>query len=132
MLYKVNTGTILIHILSIFNQYHWLNLIDLNAGQKSKEEESELSKFMNDDMSTMLIVVPSSTMQIEDWNNNNNSNTSEETNVQFYSGVIGDESFGLDIKPVASLFPLENATNSNDNKNEKNDCYTWDNLSELC
>jgi len=50
--------------------------------------------------------------------------------------LIEDENFGLDIKPIASLFPLTNTTNSNDdnnnNNNEKNGCYTWDNLPEIC
>jgi len=113
-----------------------LNLIDLYAGQKPKEEAPDLSKFMNDDMSTMLTVMPSSSMQIQDWNNNNNNrNASEVTNFQCSSGVIADENFGLDIKPIASLFPLTNTTNSNDddnNNNENNGCYTWDNLPELC
>lgn len=92
---------------------------------------------MNDEMSTMLTVMPSSTMQSQDWNDNNNNdninnnNASEVTNVQSSSGVMGDENFGLDIKPIASLFPLTNTTN-NDNSNENNGCYTWDNLSGLC
>jgi len=112
-----------------------LNLIDLYVGQKPKEEALDLSKFMNDDMSTMLTVMPSSSMQIQDWNNNNNnSNASEITNIQSSSGVISDENFGLDIKPITSLLPLKNTTNSNDdnNNNENNGCYSWDNLPELC
>lgn len=116
-----------------------MDLIDLYAGQKPKEEAPDLSKFMNDDISTMLSVTPSSTMQIHDWNNNNNSNASEVTNVQSSSGVVmADENFGLDIKPIASLFPLTNTTNNsnddnnNNNNNENNGCYTWDNLPELC
>ncbi|CAK8565595.1 unnamed protein product [Lathyrus sativus] len=111
-----------------------------NSGTKSKEEAPDLSKFMNDEMSTMLTVMPSSTMQSQDWNNNNNNdnknnnnnnNALEVTNVQSSSGVMGDENFGLDIKPIASLFPLTNTTN-NDNSNENNGCYSWDNLSGLC
>ncbi|CAL5202204.1 unnamed protein product [Lathyrus oleraceus] len=109
-----------------------------NSGIKPKEETPDLSKFMNDEMSTMLTVMPSSTMQSQDWNDNNNNNdnindnnASEVTNVQSSSGVMGDENFGLDIKPIASLFPLTNTTN-NDNGNENNGCYTWDNLSGLC
>ena len=110
-----------------------MNLIDLYAGQKPKEETPDLSKFMNDEMSTMLTVMPSSMMQIQDWNNNNNRNASEVTNVQSSIGVMTDENFGLDIKPIASLFTLTNTTNSNDdNNNENNGCYTWDNLPELC
>ncbi|AES70376.1 transcription factor MYB97 [Medicago truncatula] len=106
-----------------------------NSGQKPKEEAPDLSKFMNDDISTMLTMMPSSTMQIQDWNNNNNNNASEVTNVQSSSGVVmADENFGLDIKPIASLFPLTNTTNNSndDNNSENNSFYTWGNLPELC
>ncbi|CAJ2639789.1 unnamed protein product [Trifolium pratense] len=104
-----------------------------NSEQKPKEEAQDLTKFMNDDMSTMLSVMPSSTMQNQDWNNNTNiKNGSDQVSniVQSSSGVnLADENFGLDIKPIASLFPLTNTTDHND---ENNDCYTWDNLPGLC
>ncbi|KAK2441265.1 myb domain protein [Trifolium repens] len=101
-----------------------------NSEQKPKEEEApDLTKFMNDDMSTMLTVMPSSTMQNQDGNNNTNG-LDQVSNVQSSSGVnMADENFGLDIKPIASLFPLTNTTDQN---NENNDCYTWDNLPGLC
>lgn len=104
------------------------------AGQKAKEEAPDLNKFMNDEMSTMLSVMPSSTMQSQDWNtdnNNNNNSASDVSNVQSSSGVMTEENFGLDIKPIASLFPLTNTTNHNSN-NENNEFYTWDNLPGLC
>ncbi|XP_004500080.1 uncharacterized protein [Cicer arietinum] len=105
-----------------------------NSGQKAKEEAPDLNKFMNDEMSTMLSVMPSSTMQSQDWNtdnNNNNNSASDVSNVQSSSGVMTEENFGLDIKPIASLFPLTNTTNHNSN-NENNEFYTWDNLPGLC
>ncbi|KAK2387213.1 myb domain protein [Trifolium repens] len=92
-----------------------------NSEQKPKEEEApDLTKFMNDDMSTML-----------NQDGNSNTNGSDQvSNVQSSSGVnMTDENFGLDIKPIASLFPLTNTTDQN---NENNDCYTWDNLPGLC
>jgi hypothetical protein len=98
-------------------------LIDLYAGQKPIEEAPDLTKFMNDDISTMLSVMPSSTIQNQDWNNNGSDQVS---NVQYSSGVnMADENVVLDIKPIASLFPLTNTTDEN---NENNGCYTWDNL----
>jgi hypothetical protein len=102
-------------------------LIGLYAEQKPKEEEApDLTKFMNDDMSTMLTVMPSSTMQNQDGNSNTNG-SDQVSNVQSSSGVnMTDENFGLNIKPIASLFPLTNTTDQN------NDCYTWDNLPGLC
>jgi hypothetical protein len=105
-------------------------LICLYAEQKPKEEEApDLTKFMNDDMSTMLTVMPSSTMQNQDGNSNTNG-SNQVSNVQSSSGMnMTDENFGLDIKPIASLFPL---TNTTDHNNENNDCYTWDNLPGLC
>ncbi|GAU20462.1 hypothetical protein TSUD_130200 [Trifolium subterraneum] len=105
------------------NSLYWSS----NSEQKPKEEAQDLTKFLNDDMSTMLSVMPSSTIQNQDWNNNGSDQVS---NVQSPNGVnMVDENFGLDIKPIASLFPL---TNTTDHNNENNDCYTWDNLSGLC
>ena len=93
------------------------------AGLKPKEEATDLSKSMNEDLSTLLTVMPS-TMQGQDWQHNS---AAEVSNVQS-SCVMTDDNFGLDIKPIASLFPLTNATNHNDNSG----CYSWDNLPGLC
>ncbi|KAJ1407897.1 hypothetical protein SESBI_23927 [Sesbania bispinosa] len=69
--------------------------------------------------------MPSSSMQGQDWQNNN---AQEVSNVQSSGGVMTDDNFGLDMKPIASLFPLSNTTNHNENTG----CYTWDNLPGLC
>lgn len=103
------------------------------TGPKPKEEAPDLSKFMNEDLSTLLTVMPSSTMQGQDWQHNNNSapEASNNNNVQSSTSgmsVMTDDNFGLDIKPTASLFPLSNTTNHNENTG----CYTWDNLPGLC
>ncbi|WJX37698.1 hypothetical protein P8452_25438 [Trifolium repens] len=102
-----------------FSSVYWSS----NSGQKPIEEAPDLTKFMNDDISTMLSVMPSSTIQNQDWNNNGSYQVS---NVQYSSGVnMADENVVLDNKPIASLFPLTNTTDEN---NENNGCYTWDNL----
>ncbi|KAK2387211.1 myb domain protein [Trifolium repens] len=102
-----------------FSSVYWSS----NSGQKPIEEAPDLTKFMNDDISTMLSVMPSSTIQNQDWNNNGSDQAS---NVQYSSGVnMADENVVLDNKPIASLFPLTNTTDEN---NENNGCYTWDNL----
>lgn len=97
----------------------------IHAGQKPKEEAPDLSKFTNEDLSSLLTVTPSSTMQQgQDWHNNS---APEASNVQSSGGVMTDDNFGLEIKPIASLFPLSNTTNHNENQG-----YTWDNLPGLC
>ncbi|KAK7305125.1 hypothetical protein VNO77_43025 [Canavalia gladiata] len=95
------------------------------SGPKPKEEAPDLSKFMNEDLSSLLTVIPSSNMQGQDWHNNN---APEVSNVQSSSSAMTDDNFGLDIKPIASLFPLTNTTSHNENQG----CYSWDNLPGLC
>ncbi|KAF1894653.1 hypothetical protein Lal_00027030 [Lupinus albus] len=92
-------------------------------GVKRKEESSDLSKSDNEDMSKLLTGMPS-TMQGTEWNNNS---AAEVSNVQS-SGVTTDDNFGLENKPIASLFPLTNTTNHNENQGY----YSWDNLPGLC
>ncbi|OIV95533.1 hypothetical protein TanjilG_10921 [Lupinus angustifolius] len=94
------------------------------SGVNPKEEASDLSKSMNEDISKFLTVMPS-TMQGTEGNNNSEA---EVSNVQS-STVITDDNFGLDMKPIASLFPLSNATNHNENQGYY---YYWDNLPGLC
>ncbi|RDY04431.1 Transcription factor MYB97, partial [Mucuna pruriens] len=98
---------------------------------KPKEEVQDLSKFMNEDYSSLLTVIPSSNMQGHEWHNNNNNNNSapEVSNVQSSGSGMTDDNFGLDIKPIASLFPLTNTTNHND---QNQGYYSWDNLPGLC
>ncbi|KAK7287581.1 hypothetical protein RIF29_00862 [Crotalaria pallida] len=93
------------------------------SGVKPKEEASDLSKPVNEDLSKLLTVMPS-TMQDTNWHNNS---AAELSNVQS-SGITTDDNFGLDIKPIASLFPLTNTTNHNENQGY----YSWDNLPSLC
>ncbi|CAL0310871.1 unnamed protein product [Lupinus luteus] len=95
-----------------------------SSGVKRKEESSDLSKSVNEDMSKLLTGMPS-TIQGTDWNNNSAAEVSN--NVQS-SGVTTDDNFGLDNKPIASLFPLTNTTNHNENQGY----YSWDNLPGLC
>ncbi|CAL0302152.1 unnamed protein product [Lupinus luteus] len=94
------------------------------SGVNPKDEASDLSKCMNEDMSKFLTVMPS-TMQGTDRNNNSEA---EVSNVQS-SSVTTDDNFGLDMKPIASLFPLSNATNHGENQGYY---YYWDNLPGLC
>lgn len=86
-----------------------------------------------EDLSTLLTVMPSSTVQSQqDWQNNN-STQEISNNVQSSSSgvnVMTNDNFGLDLKPIASLFPLSN--NNTTNHNENTGCYTWDNLPGLC
>ncbi|XP_061339549.1 transcription factor MYB97 [Gastrolobium bilobum] len=91
------------------------------SGQKPKEEAPDMSRFTNEDLSSLLTVMPSTT-QGQDWHNNN---AHEVSHVQSSGGVITDDNFEHDIKP---LFPLTNTTNHNENQG----CYSWDNLSGLC
>jgi len=95
------------------------------AAPKAKEEAPDLSKFMNEDLSSLLTVIPSSNTQGHEWLNNG---VPEGSNVQPSGSGMTDDNFGVDMKPVASLFPLTNTTNHNENQG----CYTWDNLPGLC
>ncbi|KAL5177979.1 Disease resistance protein RPM1 [Glycine soja] len=92
---------------------------------KPKEEAPDFSKFMNGDLSSLLTVIPSSNMQGHEWHNNS---AREMSNVQSSVSGMTDDNFGLDIKPIASLFPLSNTTNHDENQG----CYSWDNLPGLC
>ncbi|ESW18487.1 hypothetical protein PHAVU_006G045300 [Phaseolus vulgaris] len=95
------------------------------SAPKAKEEAPDLSKFMNEDLSSLLTVIPSSNTQGHEWLNNG---VPEGSNVQPSGSGMTDDNFGVDMKPVASLFPLTNTTNHNENQG----CYTWDNLPGLC
>lgn len=89
---------------------------------------------MSDDLSSFLSATPPSTMAITDWhiNNHNNNNVVEvSNNVQASSSVMPDDNnFGLEMKPMASLFPMTTTTTTNHNDNSG--YYTWDNLPGLC
>ncbi|KAL2322668.1 hypothetical protein Fmac_027047 [Flemingia macrophylla] len=94
---------------------------------KPKEEAPDLSKFTNEDLSSLLTVIPSSNMQGNDqWQNNNGA--PEMSHVHSSGSGMTDDNFGLENKPVASLFPLTH----NPNHNENQGCYSWDNLPGLC
>ncbi|WVY94783.1 hypothetical protein V8G54_033871 [Vigna mungo] len=95
------------------------------SAAKAKEEAPDLSKFTNEELSSLLTVIPSSNTQGHDWLNNGDP---EGLNVQPCGSGMTDDNFGADMKPVASLFPLTNTTNHNENQG----CYPWDNLPGLC
>lgn len=95
------------------------------AEPKPKEEAPDFSKFMNEDLSSLLTVISSSNMQGHECHNNS---AREVSNVQSSGSGMTDDNFGLDIKPIASLFPLSNTTNHDENQG----CYSWDNLPGLC
>ncbi|XP_028801532.1 transcription factor MYB97-like [Neltuma alba] len=98
-----------------------------NAELELKEEaQDNLSKSMNDDLSSMLAVMPS-TLSISDWPNGGSAAEEVSANVQS-SGVIPDDNFGLDNRPIASFFPITSTTNQNDNSG----CYSWDDLPGFC
>ncbi|KAF7831297.1 transcription factor MYB97-like [Senna tora] len=96
-----------------------------NSGLKLKEEAPELMSkpMMNDELSSMLSVMPSA-MPLQDWHS---GNVAEMSNIVQSSGinVPEDHDFGLDIKPIASLFPMTTTTDNSGG------CYSWDNLSAL-
>ncbi|XP_027932854.1 protein ODORANT1 [Vigna unguiculata] len=93
-----------------------------SASGKAKEEAPDLSKFTNEELSSLLT---SSNTQGHEWLNNG---VPEGSNVQPCGSGMIDDNFGVDLKPVASLFPLTNTTNHNENQG----CYPWDNLPGLC
>jgi len=94
----------------------------MHAAGKAKEEAPDLSKFTNEELSSLLT---SSNTQGHEWLNNG---VPEGSNVQPCGSGMIDDNFGVDLKPVASLFPLSNTTNHNENQG----CYPWDNLPGLC
>ncbi|XP_020230619.2 transcription factor MYB97 isoform X1 [Cajanus cajan] len=104
----------------------WSSTSTSNSVPKLKDEAPDLSKFTNEDLSSLLTVIPSSNMQGHEWHNNNSA--PEGSNVHSSGSGMTDDNFGLDIKPIASLFPLTNTTNHNENQG----CYSWDNLPGLC
>ncbi|XP_057746219.1 transcription factor MYB97-like [Arachis stenosperma] len=110
---------------SVLSSLYWSS----SSGLKPKEEATNLEKSMNEDLSTLLPVMPSTLQCQQNWQHNNTTEVSN--NVQS-SCLMTDDNFGLDIKPVASLFPLNNATNHDNNNNNNTGCYSWDNLSGLC
>ncbi|KAK4278446.1 hypothetical protein QN277_016291 [Acacia crassicarpa] len=98
-----------------------------NAELKLKEEAQYMSKSMNDDISSMMDVMPSS-LSVSDWPA---SNATEASNNNFQSSdvIIPDDNFGLDSKPIASLFPTSTTTT---NHNDNSGCYSWDDLPGFC
>ena len=94
------------------------------AEPKPKEEAPDFSKFMNEDLSSLLTVISSSNMQGHECHNNS---AREVSNVQSSGSGMTDDNFGLDIKPIASLFPLSNTASHDENQG----CYSWDNLPGL-
>ncbi|KAG4377361.1 hypothetical protein AAZX31_18G092600 [Glycine max] len=91
---------------------------------KPKEEAPDFSKFMNEEVSSLLTVVPSSSMHGHEWHNNS---ATEVSNVQSSGSGKTDDNFVLDIKPITSLFPLSNTASHDENQG----CYSWDNLPGL-
>ena len=68
------------------------------AEPKPKEEAPDFSKFMNEDLSSLLTVISSSNMQGHECHNNS---AREVSNVQSSGSGMTDDNFGLDIKPIA-------------------------------
>ncbi|KAE9594089.1 hypothetical protein Lal_00012407 [Lupinus albus] len=118
--FSLNEGNDVFDGYQNFEDTYWFS----TSGVNPKEEASELSKSMNEDIAKFLKVMPS-TMQGTEGNNNSEA---EVSNVQSSSVTI-DDNFGLDMKPIASLFPLTNATNHNKSQGYY---YYWDNLPGLC
>lgn len=94
------------------------------AGVKPKEEPGVQINTMQEDLSKLLNVIPS-TMQIpSDWY----SDSGEVSNGQ--SSGVTDENIGIDMQHIASLFPL-GATTDHSHSRTTGSC-SWDNLPGIC
>ncbi|MED6219443.1 hypothetical protein PIB30_035935 [Stylosanthes scabra] len=95
-------------------------------GLRPKEEANDLNKSLNNDLSTLLNVMPSTMHDQQDWQQNCATEVSNKVQSSY---VIIDDNFGLDMKSKTSLFPfISVATNHNDNRGS----YPCDNLSTQC
>ncbi|KAK4576095.1 hypothetical protein RGQ29_026877 [Quercus rubra] len=105
---------------------HWegSSIIDCSHGVKPKEEPGVQINTMQEDLSKLLNVIPS-TMQIpSDWY----SDSGEVSNGQ--SSGVTDENIGIDMQHIASLFPL-GATTDHSHSRTTGSC-SWDNLPGIC
>ncbi|XP_030924551.1 transcription factor MYB120-like [Quercus lobata] len=105
---------------------HWegSSTIDCSPGVKPKEEPGVQINTMQEDLSKLLNVIPS-TMQIpSDWY----SDSGEVSNGQ--SSGVTDENIGIDMQHIASLFPL-GATTDHSHSRTTGSC-SWDNLPGIC
>ncbi|KAI4306105.1 hypothetical protein L6164_029413 [Bauhinia variegata] len=105
-----------------------LNWSSTTSGLRPREETQDLSKCTSEDLS--LFDEMPSTLQIPDWQWHNESAAAAAgmSNVQTSNSIMPHDNLGLDMKPMASPFPITTTTNHN----ESTSYYTWDNLPGLC
>ncbi|KAK4275451.1 hypothetical protein QN277_018532 [Acacia crassicarpa] len=93
-----------------------------SSGLKPKSEVSDMIE-----LSSLISSGMPSTFQVPEWHNNDIA--AQASNVQSSGATtIADDNFELDFKPLASLIPVNTATNPNENPGY----FPWDTLPGLC